>query len=46
VIGVISAGNMVQLYDPQTKQIRRTPSGVMLNFAQRIDVLLNWMNWG
>ncbi|MBE7495299.1 MAG: trypsin-like peptidase domain-containing protein [Verrucomicrobiaceae bacterium] len=46
VVGIISAGNMEQLYDPQTKQMRRTPSGVLLNFAQRIDVLLSWMNWG
>jgi hypothetical protein len=45
VIGVISAGNMEHLYDPKTKRMRRTPSGVMLNFAQRIDVLLSWMNW-
>jgi V8-like Glu-specific endopeptidase len=46
VIGVISAGNMEHLYDPQTKRLRRAPSGVLLNFAQRIDVLLAWMNWG
>lgn len=45
VVGVISAGNMEHLYDPQTKRMRRAPSGVMLNFAQRIDVLLNWMGW-
>jgi S1-C subfamily serine protease len=45
VIGIISAGNMERLYDPQTKQVRRTPNGVMLNFAQRIDVLLDWMAW-
>lgn len=45
VVGVISAGNMEQLYDPQTKRMRRAPSGVMLNFAQRIDTVLNWMGW-
>ena len=45
VIGLISAGNMERLYDPQTKQFRRAPNGVMLNFAQRIDVLLDWMGW-
>lgn len=43
VIGIISAGNMERLYDPQTKQFRRIPSGVALNFAQRIDVLLDWL---
>lgn len=45
VIGLISAGNMERLYDPQTKQFRRVPNGVLLNFAQRIDVLLDWMGW-
>jgi S1-C subfamily serine protease len=45
VIGIITAGNMERLYDPQTKTYRRIPSGVALNFAQRIDVLLDWMNW-
>lgn len=45
VIGIISAGNMESLYDHQTRQVRRIPSGVMLNFAQRIDVLLDWMAW-
>jgi S1-C subfamily serine protease len=43
VIGVICAGNMERLYDPQKKTFRRIPSGVMLNFAQRIDVLLDWL---
>ncbi|MCP5557983.1 MAG: trypsin-like peptidase domain-containing protein [Verrucomicrobiaceae bacterium] len=45
VVGIISAGNMDRLFDPQTKEFRRIPSGVMLNFAQRIDVLLDWMVW-
>lgn len=45
VVGIISAGNMEQLYDPQAKRMRRTPNGVLLNFAQRIDVLLSWMSW-
>lgn len=46
VIGVITAGNMERLYDPQSPaKPRRVPSGVALNFAQRIDVLLDWMGW-
>lgn len=45
VVGIISAGNMEHLYDPQTKRMRRAPSGVLLNFAQRIDVLQSWMGW-
>ncbi|WP_395744778.1 trypsin-like peptidase domain-containing protein [Prosthecobacter sp.] len=45
VVGIISAGNMEQMYDPQSKRMRRTPNGVVLNFAQRIDVLLGWMGW-
>jgi hypothetical protein len=46
VIGVITAGNMERLYDPQSPaKPRRVPSGVQLNFAQRIDVLLDWMGW-
>jgi S1-C subfamily serine protease len=45
VIGIISAGNMEHLIDPATKRPRRFPSGVVLNFAQRIDVLLDLMGW-
>ena len=46
VIGVITAGNMERLYDPKSPtEPRRVPSGVALNFAQRIDVLLDWMGW-
>lgn len=45
VIGIISAGNMERLYDPRTKQFRRFSNPVQLNFAQRIDVLLDWMGW-
>ncbi|MFO1481753.1 MAG: trypsin-like peptidase domain-containing protein [Verrucomicrobiaceae bacterium] len=45
VVGIISAGNMERFQDPETKKIRRMPNGVVLNFAQRIDVLLSWLNW-
>jgi S1-C subfamily serine protease len=45
VIGIISAGNMERIYDSQAKRMRRMPNGVLLNFAQRIDVLLGWMGW-
>lgn len=45
VIGIISAGNMERLYDPETQSYRRIPNGVVLNFAQRIDVLSDWMHW-
>lgn len=45
VIGIISAGNMERIYDSQAKRMRRIPNGVVLNFAQRIDVLLGWMGW-
>jgi hypothetical protein len=45
VVGIISAGNMEKIYDPQTRSMRRMPNGVVINFAQRIDVLTDWQGW-
>lgn len=39
VIGIISAGNMAAGVDIASGQVKRIPSGVLLNFAQRIDLL-------
>lgn len=39
VIGILSAGNMAGQVNLKTGEMSRTPSAVMINFAQRIDIL-------
>jgi len=39
VIGIVSAGNMSEGIDTINGGRKRIPSGVMLNFAQRVDLL-------
>lgn len=39
VVGVLSAGNIAIQLDVQTGKPARTPSAVLINFAQRIDCL-------
>jgi len=39
VVGILSAGNVVGQVDFSSGQMGRTPSGVMINFAQRVDLL-------
>jgi S1-C subfamily serine protease len=39
VIGILCAGNIIGQIDVATGQETRAPSGVMINFAQRVDVL-------
>jgi hypothetical protein len=39
VVGIVSAGNMAAGIDVTSGKVKRIPSGVMLNFAQRIDLL-------
>ena len=39
VVGVLSAGNIALQFNPQTGQLSRTPSTVLINYAQRIDLL-------
>lgn len=39
VVGIISAGNMAAGVDVTSGQMKRIPSGVLLNFAQRVDLL-------
>ena len=43
IIGILSAGNIIGQIDVNTGQPTRAPSGVMINFAQRIDVLTDFM---
>jgi S1-C subfamily serine protease len=45
IIGIICAGNMELMLDPQTQTLKRSPSAAMVNFAQRIDVLTDWTGW-
>ncbi|HOS76375.1 MAG TPA: serine protease, partial [Verrucomicrobiota bacterium] len=39
VVGVLSAGNMTLQLNVETGQLTRTPSAVLINYAQRIDLL-------
>jgi predicted component of type VI protein secretion system len=39
VVGILCAGNIIGQVDVDTGQETRAPSGVMINFAQRVDVL-------
>ena len=39
IVGILSAGNIIGQVDVATGQATRAPSGVMINFAQRVDVL-------
>ncbi len=39
VVGILSAGNIIGQIDVNTGQPTRAPSGVMINFAQRVDLL-------
>jgi hypothetical protein len=39
VVGVLSAGNIAVQLDLETGKPTRTPSAVLINFAQRIDIL-------
>jgi S1-C subfamily serine protease len=39
VVGVLSAGNIIGQIDFRTGKTTRAPSAVMINFAQRIDLL-------
>jgi len=39
VIGILSAGNFVGQVNLETGEKTRAPSAVMINFAQRIDIL-------
>jgi hypothetical protein len=43
VIGILSAGNIIGQVDFDTGKPIRAPSGVMINFAQRVDVLTDFM---
>jgi len=43
IIGILSAGNIIGQIDVTTGQPTRAPSGVMINFAQRIDVLTDFL---
>jgi|GEM_PF-4364682 len=43
VLAVISAGNMDWNFDPEKRERRRTPSASGVNYAQRIDILLDWL---
>ena len=43
IIGILSAGNIIGQIDVATGQPTRAPSGVMINFAQRIDVLTDFL---
>ncbi len=39
VVGILSAGNVAGLLENGNGQLSRVPSGVLVNFAQRIDLL-------
>jgi S1-C subfamily serine protease len=39
VIGLISAGSHAAIRDPHSGETGRVPSGVLLNYAQRVDLL-------
>ena len=39
VVGVLSAGNIIGQIDFRTGKLARAPSAVLINFAQRIDIL-------
>lgn len=39
VVGILCAGNLVGQVDLGSRRVRRAPSAVMINFAQRIDIL-------
>ncbi len=45
VVGLVSGGNVTTVHTP-LDGYGRTPNAVLINFAQRIDVLLEWMKWG
>lgn len=39
VIAILNAGNIIGVVSFETGKVTRAPSGVMVNFAQRVDVL-------
>ena len=39
VVGILSAGNIIGQINLETGKPARAPSAVLVNFAQRIDVL-------
>lgn len=46
VVGVVCGGNVAWGTNLETGGIQRTSHAAMVNFAVRIDVLLEWKKWG
>jgi S1-C subfamily serine protease len=45
VVGIICGMNVETVFDPTTRRTGGIPSASMVNFAQRIDVLTDWLGW-
>lgn len=46
VVGILSAGNVAGLLENGNGELSRVPSGVLVNFAQRVDLLRDiWSNY-
>ena len=45
VVGIICAMNIERIVNPNTRKLEVIPSAAMINFAQRIDVLTDWLGW-
>ena len=45
VVGIICGMNVERVFDPVTRKHEIRPSAALINFAQRIDVLTDWLRW-